>query len=82
MNKRDREQLRACVAKDLVQGQRDHSPTKELLKQYAPLEGIVAPPGADSSPLVAPVEKSLAPHATVALRSVLMSQRKVQDTIL
>ena len=69
MNKRDREQLRACVAKDLVQGKRDHSPTKELLKQYAPLDGIVAPPGADGSPLVAPVEKSLAPHATVALRT-------------
>ena len=71
MNKRDREQLRACVAKELVQGKRDHSPTKELLKQYAPLDGIVAPPGGDSSALVVPVEKSLAPHATVALRTHL-----------
>jgi hypothetical protein len=33
------------------------------------LDGIVAPPGADGSPLVAPVEKSLAPHPTVALRT-------------
>ena len=41
MNKRDREQLRASIAKDLVQGQGEHSPTKELLKQYAPLEGVI-----------------------------------------
>src|SRR5216117_3520597 len=38
MNKRDREQLRASIAKDLVQGQGEHSPTKELLRQYTPLE--------------------------------------------
>jgi hypothetical protein len=67
MNKKDREQLRASVAKDLVQGQRDHSPTKELLKQYAPLEGILNPPVDGVGSSVAPVEKSLAPHATVAL---------------
>ena len=48
MNKRDTEQLRASIAKDLVQGQGEHSPTKELLKQYAPLEGIITTPlGAD-----------------------------------
>ena len=44
MNKRDREQLRASIARDLVQGQGEHSPTKELLKQYAPLEGVVTTP--------------------------------------
>src|SRR5205814_8517023 len=69
MNKIDREQLRASIAKDLVQGQGEHSPTKELLKQYAPLEGIITTPAPDISrrPGSAhPVENSLAPHATVA----------------
>src|SRR5437867_10822816 len=68
MNKKDREQLRASIAKDLVQGQGEHSPTKELLKQYALLEGIITTPAADISrrPGSAhPVENSLAPHATV-----------------
>ncbi len=71
MNKREREQLRASIARDLVQGQGERSPTKELLKQYAPLEGVVTTPGngkdARQGP-AAPVEKSLAPHATVALK--------------
>jgi hypothetical protein len=71
MNKRGREQLRASIAKDLVQGQGEHSPTKELLKQYAPLEGVVTTPAngkaARPSPAL-PVEKTLAPHATVALQ--------------
>jgi hypothetical protein len=49
MNKRDREQLRASIAKDLVQGQGEHSPTKELLKQYVPLEGIITTPAPDVS---------------------------------
>ncbi len=68
MNKRDREQLRASVAKDLVQGRGEHSRTKELLKQYAPLEGAVTTPanGKGARPGRHPVEKSLAPHATVA----------------
>jgi hypothetical protein len=44
MNKKTREQLRACIAKDLIQGQGQHYPTKELLKQYVPLEGIVTTP--------------------------------------
>src|SRR5205809_2589473 len=69
MNKRDREQLRAAIAKELVQGQGEHSPTKELLKQYAPLEGIVTTPAPDISRRpgsAQPVENSLAPHATVA----------------
>ncbi len=70
MNKRDREQLEACVTKDLAQGKRDHSPTKELLKQYAPLEGILAKPIADIPPVaLSTVEKSLATHATVPLRT-------------
>src|SRR5438034_3496086 len=72
MNKRDREQLRASIAKDLVQGQGEHSPTKELLKQYAPLEGIITTPAPDVSPRpgrAAPVENSLAPHATVAQKA-------------
>src|SRR5436309_636319 len=69
MNKRDREQLRASIAKDLVQGQGEHSPTKELLKQYAPLEGIVTTPAPDiwrRPGSAQPVENSLAPRATVA----------------
>ena len=71
MNKRDREQLRASIAKDLVQGQGEHSPTKELLKQYAPLEGIITSPVPDVSPRpghATPVENTMAPHATVAQR--------------
>src|SRR5437867_3963963 len=70
MNKRDREQLSASIAKDLVQGQGEHSPTKELLKQYAPLEGIITTPAPDvsrrSGSGAQPVENSLAPRATVA----------------
>src|SRR5438552_11328935 len=69
MNKRDREQLRASIAKDLGQGQGEHSPTKELLKQYAPLEGIITTPAPDISRRpgsAQPVENFLAPHATVA----------------
>jgi hypothetical protein len=69
MNKKSREQLKASIARDLVQGQGEHSPTKELLKQYAPLEGIITTPSSNSPvhPRPLPVEKSLAPHATVAL---------------
>ena len=44
MNKKDRDQLRASIAKDLVQGQGPLSPTRELLKHYSPLEGIVTGP--------------------------------------
>ncbi len=66
MNKRDREQLRASIARDLVQGQGEPSPTRELLKQYAPLEGVITTPAEARSRSVAPVEKSMAPHATVA----------------
>src|SRR6266508_2713025 len=69
MNKRDREQLRSSISKDLVQGQAASSPTKELLRQYAPLEGILTTPCPDASPRSvppAPVEKTMAPRATVA----------------
>ncbi len=69
MNKRDREQLRASIAKDLIEGQGEPSPTRELLRQYAPLEGIVSGPAAAEelrSRPVQPVEKSMAPRATVA----------------
>src|SRR5881396_1720306 len=67
MKKRDREQLRASIAKDLVQGQGEHSPTKELLRQYTPLAGVVTTPNLPPQPGRAqPVENSLAPRATVA----------------
>ena len=69
MNKRDREQLRSSISKNLVQGQAASSPTKELLRQYAPLEGILTTPCPDASPRSvppAPVEKTMAPRATVA----------------
>src|SRR5687767_8549182 len=70
MNKKDRQLLTASIAKDLVQGQGEHSPTRELLRQYAPLNGIITTPVPDAqlpSGREEPVEKSLAPHATVAL---------------
>ena len=44
MNKRDMQQLKASIAKDLVQGQSDNSATRDLLKQYVPLNGIVSKP--------------------------------------
>src|SRR5437667_3789055 len=67
MKKRDREQLRASIARDLVQGQGEHSPTKELLRQYTPLAGVVTTPNLPPQPGRAqPVENSLAPRATVA----------------
>jgi hypothetical protein len=42
MNKKDREQLRESIAKDLIEGQGSSSPTRELLKLYAPMDGIVS----------------------------------------
>ncbi len=66
MNKRDRDQLRASIAKDLVQGQGPPSPTRELLKHYSPLEGIVTAPETDDSLREAPVENTSAPGATLA----------------
>jgi hypothetical protein len=71
MNKRDRQELKESIARDLEQGQGEHSPTKELLKQYAPLEGVVTLPESKSRhrPGLALVEKSLAPAATVVQTS-------------
>jgi hypothetical protein len=69
MNKRNKEQLRAAIANDLVQGQGDHSPPRELLRQYAPLEGIATKTAPNILPQavhLAPVENSLAPRATLA----------------
>jgi len=62
MNKRDMQQLKASIARDLVQGQGDNSATRDLLKQYVPLNGIVSKPEPDEMP----VKNCLAPHATVA----------------
>ncbi len=72
MNKRDRQQLKASIARDLIQGQGEHTATRELLKQYAPLEGVITtktggtPPRPRPTP---PVEKTLALNATVAPES-------------
>lgn len=71
------QQLKATIARDLVQGQGEHSPTKELLKQYVPLEGIITTPvlGETSRGARVPVENTMAPrateapHATVARRA-------------
>ncbi len=66
MNKRDMQQLKASIARDLVQGQGDNSATRDLLKQYVPLNGIVSKPGHD----IHPVENCLAPRATVAQNDI------------
>jgi hypothetical protein len=65
MNKRDMQQLRASIAKDLVQGQGDNSATRDLLKQYVPLNGIVSKPEPEIRHEI-PVENCLTPRATVA----------------
>jgi hypothetical protein len=65
MNKRDMQQLKASIAKDLVQGQGDNSATRDLLKQYVPLNGIVSKPEPEIRQEM-PVENCLAPRATVA----------------
>jgi hypothetical protein len=65
MNKRDMQQLKASIAKDLVQGQSDNSATRDLLKQYVPLNGIVSKPEPEIRPEM-PVENCLASRATVA----------------
>src|SRR5262245_1714243 len=69
MNKPNREQLRAAIANDHAQGLDGYSPTRELLRQYAPLEGIITKSALEILPKAGcpePVENSLAPHATVA----------------
>ena len=69
MNKKDMQQLKASIAKDLVQGQSDNSATRDLLKQYIPLTGIVSKPDPDIRPET-PVEYCLAPRATVAQNDI------------
>jgi hypothetical protein len=69
MNKRDMQQLKASIARDLVQGQGDNSATRDLLKQYVPLNGIVSKPESNAQPQV-PVENCMAPHATVAQNDI------------
>jgi hypothetical protein len=69
MNKRDIQQLKASIAKDLIQGQGDNSATRDLLKQYIPLNGIVSKPDPEIQP-PAPVENCLAPRATVAQNDI------------
>jgi len=59
------QQLKASIAKDLIQGQGDNSATRDLLKQYVPLNGIVSKPEPEIRREM-PVENCLAPHATVA----------------
>jgi len=67
MNKRDREQLRASIARDLIQGQGGNSPTRELLRQYAPLQGVISSAGEPAPTRGSePVENTLAGDATVA----------------
>jgi hypothetical protein len=59
--------LRESIAKDLAQGQVEHSPTRELLNQCVPLNGIIHMTGADSYPRdwsSMPVENCMAPRAT------------------
>jgi hypothetical protein len=61
--------LKASIARDLIQGQGEHTATRELLKQYAPLEGVITSPAGGKSPRSSPtppVEKTLAHNATVA----------------
>jgi hypothetical protein len=69
MNKRDMQQLKASIARDLVRGQGEHSPTRELLKQYVPLNGIISTTEQDIQPQI-PVENCLAPRATVAQNDI------------
>ena len=71
MNQRNREQLRTAIVDNLNQGKQTHSPTRDLLKQYRPLKGILASAienahTQSASDLTKPVEKSMAPDATVA----------------
>jgi hypothetical protein len=63
------QQLKASIAKDLVQGQGDNSATRDLLKQYVPLNGIVSKPEPDIRHEM-PVENCLAPRATVAQNDI------------
>jgi hypothetical protein len=79
MNQRNREQLRAAIVDNLNQGKQTHSPTRDLLKQYRPLKGILTPAlenahretvTSNAWNLTKPVEKSMASDATVAQQEV------------
>jgi hypothetical protein len=74
MNQRNKEQLRAVIVDNLNQGKQTHSPTRDLLKQYRPLKGILTPLQKDvrleATNLSEPAEKSMATDATVAQREV------------
>jgi hypothetical protein len=63
------QQLKASIAKDLVQGQGNNTATRDLLKQYVPLNGIVSKPEPDIQHEM-PVENCLAPRATVAQKDI------------
>jgi len=63
------QQLKASIARDLVQGQGDNSATRDLLKQYVPLNGIVSKPEPDIQQEM-PVENCLAPRTTVAQNDI------------
>jgi hypothetical protein len=60
------QQLKASIANDLVRGQGDNSATRDLLKQYVPIDGIVSKPEPD----IPPVENCMAPRATVARNDI------------
>jgi DNA-binding Lrp family transcriptional regulator len=69
MNKTEKARLKASIAEDLAQGQGEHSPTRVLLRQYAPLEGIITTPAPDAAGefgASAAMENCIAPRATVA----------------
>src|SRR5262245_55886806 len=75
MNQRNREQLRAAIVDNLNQGKHTHSATRDLLKQYRPLKGILTTAqeqartvavSPDMDHVCGPVENSMAGSATVA----------------
>jgi hypothetical protein len=69
MNKRDMQQLKASIARDLVQGHVDNSATRDLLKQYVPLNGIINKLEPDIRHQT-PVENCIAPRATVVQNDI------------
>jgi hypothetical protein len=84
MNRQNIEQLRASTAKDLFQGQGEHSPTRELLRQCVPQNGIIHKPE-DNSYLrdwsSMPVENCMAPHATLAPHATVERYARVKGEL-
>jgi hypothetical protein len=74
------QQLKASIAKDLIQGQGDNSATRDLLKQYVPLNGIVSKPDPDIRHEM-PVENCLAPRATVASHATHAQYARVKGEL-